>query len=171
MNNDLQWAKIDGYDYSVSARGDVRNDKTGAIKKAKVTKCGYLLVDLYHQGVCKSLTVHRLVATAFVPNPSGKEQVNHINGNKADNRAENLEWATQSENQLHRYRILKKIKTTWNTEAANNASRKAVRCIESGTVYRSVTEAAVANGLCKSGISNCVTGRSKMCGGRRWEYV
>ena len=57
-------------------------------------------------------TVHRLVAEAFIPNKSGKPHVNHINGNKHDNRACNLEWATISENELHSYCCLGK--RPWN---------------------------------------------------------
>lgn len=171
MGSDLTWVKIEGYDYSVSNRGDIRNDKTGHIKIPVPMKRGYMQVALWRDGIGPKQLVHRIVATAFIPNPDNKPQVNHINGNKADNRVENLEWATESENQVHRYKVLKKAKTTWNTEAANAAVRKAVRCVETGNLYRSITEAARDNGLNASSLSMHLVGKNKTCGGRHWEYA
>ena len=168
---DLCWAKIKGWDYSVSSNGDVRNDKTGKVKALVKSGTGYAQVALYSDEKHRKFLVHRLVATAFVPNPDGKPQVNHINGDKFDNRVENLEWVTASENQHHRYDVLKKAKTTWNLEKANAARRKAVRCIETGDVYNSITDAAIACGKKQSTMSNCLSGKNRTCGGRRWEYV
>lgn len=74
---------------------------------------GYLLVDMRKNGKRYLKCVHRLVAEAFIPNPEGKTQVNHINGDKSDNRVENLEWCTCSENQYHAFRIGLKPKN-WN---------------------------------------------------------
>ena len=62
---------------------------------------GYKAVTLHKAGQGKMMLLHRIVAQTFVPNPENKPQVNHINGNKADNRVENLEWVTAQENIEH----------------------------------------------------------------------
>ena len=64
------------------------------------------MVILSKNSKTKPFTVHRLVATTYLPNPENKPQVNHINGIKHDNRLENLEWNTKSENQRHSRDIL-----------------------------------------------------------------
>ena len=92
-----QWKKIEGFEnYSVSNNGQVRNDKTGRILKTYKKPSGYIQVQIGRKTVPKY--IHRLVAHAFLPNESNKPQVNHKNGNKGDNRANNLEWVTASEN-------------------------------------------------------------------------
>lgn len=89
-------------DYYITKEGNVyRNNK-----KLKPLTQGrtYLYVSLYINKKEYKFSIHRLVGEVFIPNPEGKSQINHINGNKFDNRVENLEWTTQSENQLHAYR-------------------------------------------------------------------
>lgn len=65
----------------------------------------YLQVQLNKNGIGITKTIHRLVAQAFVPNPSNKPEVNHIDGNKLNNNAYNLEWVTSSENSIHAIRL------------------------------------------------------------------
>ena len=94
------WKKIKGYEnYSVSDSGLVRNDKSGKSKSSYQNPAtGYMVVDLYKDNQVKHATVHRLVAEAFLPNPDRRPTVDHINGDRTDNRVANLRWATYSEN-------------------------------------------------------------------------
>ena len=97
--------------YEVSNLGRVRNAHTGKILRSQKQKIGYFTVCLCYKGERNFLLVHRLVATAFVPGWRKGLQVNHKNGIKADNRAENLEWVTASENTRHgRDVLLKRVK-------------------------------------------------------------
>ena len=98
----MNFTKIDGYpDYNIYPHGDIlsfHNNKTTLIKPCK-NKYGYMVVGLSKNGKSKNFYVHRLLATAFIPNPENKRCVDHINGIKDDNRLENLRWVTPSENQ------------------------------------------------------------------------
>ena len=84
--------------YSISNLGNVRNDKTGRILKQYIKPSGYKQVQLGAKTTPQY--VHRLVGKAFIPNNQNKPQINHKNGDKGDNRVENLEWVTASENDL-----------------------------------------------------------------------
>lgn len=116
------WKDIKGYEglYQVSNLGRIKSleryvknhdamqyheekIKLATERKRNDGKQGYLALQLYRDNKAKNCYVHRLVAEAFIPNPESKPTVNHINGDKHDNRAENLEWATYSENNIHAY--------------------------------------------------------------------
>lgn len=108
------WKPIEGYEglYEVSNTGRVRrlrfiNNHTNKAKvfdiKPKNNGHGYLKVFLYKGGKSRQKLVHRLVAEAFIEKQDGKRFVNHKDGNKHNNSADNLEWCSRSENMLHAY--------------------------------------------------------------------
>ena len=100
------WKEIKDYDgkYYVSNLGRIKsmpNKSWSTERILKPVNQTYSFIDLCKDAKVKKLTIHRIVAIAFIENPLNKPEVNHINGNKHDNRVENLEWVTKSENQLH----------------------------------------------------------------------
>lgn len=119
VDRNIEWRSVVGYEghYEVSSLGDVRSvDRTvsrtgptgdvfkpGQVRKAQVTPKGYLRLALVRDGAQRNHMVHRVVAEAFIPNPDGKPEVNHRDGNKTNNAVTNLEWSTPSENQIHAY--------------------------------------------------------------------
>ena len=86
----------------VNRRGDVLSHD-GTPKRPWTSGAGYLKIGIKYGGKQHKAYVHRLVADAFVDNPRGLNEINHKNGNKHDNRAENLEWCTHSQNLKHAY--------------------------------------------------------------------
>lgn len=100
-----EWRSIMGYDYDISNFGEVRSPRG---ERSPVFKNGYLSVQLWKKGVCKTKYIHRLIAENFIE-PFHGETVNHKNHDRTDNRIENLEWTTNRKNTAHgkgRYRKL-----------------------------------------------------------------
>ena len=125
------WKPIKGFErYSVSSWGRVFDNKKHMMVRQEVHDKGYLRVDLIKDKKRTHKKVHRLVAEAFIPNPEGKPQVNHIDGNKQNNSITNLEWVTDAENKAAAialmftptvYEIAKRLSCTDCMSQYNNA--------------------------------------------------
>ena len=167
-----EWKDIKGYEgkYQVSNLGRVRSiprsGKHCTRKEAKIMflsdRKGYKAITLYKSGKRKTISVHKLVAEAFVPNTKSKPVINHVNGDRADNRAENLEWVTQSENVQHSFDVLKNY----------NTDNKSVVCIETGEIFKSMTEASIQTGANRTRIGKCCANKPHChtAGGYHWRY-
>lgn len=168
------WKPIDGFDgYKVSNLGRVWSDKTGRFLSANIRSrtAPYLEVQLCIKQKHKHKSIHRLVAEAFIDNPEGKEQVNHIDGDKQNNRVDNLEWVTCSENAIHAHRIGLRHTPPNRTEKAIRSRQRKVRNKETGEVFDSIVESAKAIGGQHSGVSKCLNGERTHYMGYHFEYA
>jgi len=140
------------------------------ILKFKIDRYGYKVSTLTKNSKLKSITIHRLVAKVFLPNPNNYPQINHINGNKLDNTVSNLEWCDNSHNMKECYRLgLIKPK-----KSKDNVLSKKVAKIKDGEIikiYDCIVDASKDNNLGKTAICNCLNGRSKTSSGYNWIYI
>lgn len=164
-----RWQPVEGYEgiYEVSDLGRVRsfrNNRYGLRKEPKIIRGQkgrhYITVALCKDGFVKTAYIHRLVAEAFNCNPECLPVVNHKDGNKLNNRADNLEWCTHEENMHHA-----------STNDIGGFGRRKVVCVENGAVYKSITDAAQKTGVSRRAISNCLCGRCKTAGKKHWGYA
>lgn len=155
-----EWKDIyEGYQISNLGRVKSLKRKENKIMKLKVDRLGYVRVHLRVNNSDVTESVHRLVAKAFIPNEDNKKEVNHINGIKTDNRAENLEWSTRTENINHAYK----------TKLRENA--REVYCLELNRKFYSVRSASKELNLKHTHIINCCQGKQKTTGGYHWKYI
>lgn len=152
------WKDIEGYEglYQVSNVGQVKSLKRNKILKPGKTKKDYLQVGLYKDGKRKNFLIHRLVAEAFLQNEEELPQVDHISGDKTDNRVANLQWISQVEN-------LRKKET-------GIAIPRHVQCIETGEIFESAAAAARAMNRTFDAMNKHLKGVHKTCSGKHFEY-
>ena len=177
MKNE-EWRDVVGYEgrYQVSSMGRVKSlerkvtkgDGERTVKerilKPMIDRDGYLRLNLYAGGKLKNLKVHRLVCQAFHENPDNKPQVNHINEDKTDNRACNLEWCTAKENTNH---------GTAKDRSAKNRSKSVGQYTLDGElvkIWASTMEVERQAGFYHGNISTVANGKLKQAYGFIWKY-
>ena len=167
-----EWRDVVGYEglYQVSNLGRVRSllKNEPRILKSIVQKNGYCAVSLRRDGKGTRFYVHRIVASAFYPNPDGFPVVNHIDGNKRNNNASNLEWCSYSHNARHAEDTGLHDSSVW-YKASHKAHRKKV-IRDDGLVFDSVNDAAASVGADPKNVSACLVGRRKKAKGHSFSY-
>jgi len=184
------WKDIKGYEgkYQVSNFGRVKSverfrvGNKGAktlvperIRIQSVKSNGYNEVTLWSNAKNINAKVHRLVAVAFIDNSDNKPTVNHKNGIKTDNRVENLEWATRSENSQHSWDNWMQRSVLLGKNGGLHPASIAVIKMDSNNnelrKYNSVIEASLDVGCSSTHICSCCKGKYETAKGYKWKYA
>ena len=162
--------------YKVSKDGKVFSIRNNIYLKPNKDRKGYLYVNLSKNGKVKLFHIHRLVANAFIPNKSNKEEVNHINGIKTDNKVENLEWVSHKENMQHAYKhnLIAQESIVNNVNRMIKATSKPINQIKNGVVinsFESINEASRITKIKAPHICEVLKGKRNTTMGYKWEYA
>ena len=163
------WKDAKNYEslYQVSDLGNVKSLNYKNTKKEKILSKinngkNYLSVNLYKNKIKTRIYIHRIVATSFLDNSQNKEEVNHINGIRTDNRLTNLEWVTRSENHFHRYKVLGQKGVNFGKTGILNWKSKKVAKMDSFNniieIYPAVMEAMRITKINEGSIRSCIYG-------------
>lgn len=184
----LKIKDIKGFeDYTIDTNGNVFSKRKNKYLKQAINKFGYCKVTLQKNKFKKLFSVHRLVANAFISNLLNLPQVNHINGNKQDNKVENLEWVTPKENMVKAVEIglfenVRKIQkenaiknnlSKYHTLANEVTKKKVVQCDKNNktiNAFNSISDASRETGIAITGISYVCNNKRKTAGGYIWQY-
>ena len=178
------WKDVIGYEglYQVSSLGKVkslareskRNTFKEKILNPHLDGRGYPFVALYRNNVPKQIKVHKLVATAFLDNPENKPTVNHIDEDKTNNTAENLEWATFKENANHGTRNQRIASANRENHNRCAKQRKPVDQYDINGYFMNTWNSASAVAdffkINRSEITQCCKGKRKQCKNYFWKY-
>lgn len=169
------WKDIKGYEkkYKISNLGNIRSYCTGKeiIRKQVFNKkLGYYAVCL---GSNNKQYVHRLLAQAFIPNQENKKQVNHKDGNRANNDLSNLEWVTCSENHIHAYKELKRIPAMLGRMGVLNKCSKKINqyTMDMKYIKRWDSLSDIVRNLKINNITRVCKGSLNSAGGFKWAYA
>lgn len=161
------WKNVDDR-YSVSNLGRVKSNYANKERFLKpfFNHCGYLMVDIRHPNSRKSISVHRLVAMAFIPNPDNLPEVNHKDEDKTNNCVENLEWCDTKYNCNY---------GTRNQRKAEKCKKQIISVDKNGNIkyYASIKDAAEQIGIDKTSISKALSynfNKNKTAGDMLWFY-
>lgn len=177
------WKDIEGYEgvYQISNFGKIKSlerslrRSNGVIQtrnerllRQSENMFGYLMVTLHLENSKKTIAVHRLVAKAFVTQKKGCIEVNHIDGNKQNNMADNLEWCTRKQNVDHSF-----DKGLRRTKGTPYHYRGVIQKDKNGDiihVYKTIISASRATKVCTASIISAAKGVTRSAGGYLWEY-
>lgn len=140
---------INNTHYSISRDGVLINEKTNRERKFSLANSGYMQTQISINGKIKNILQHRVLAEAFIPNPKNKQNVNHINGIKNDNRLENLEWCSKSENILHSYKTLNRQVRQIDKKVIDDMTK---------IIYKNITHASKVLKVSRPYLSNMLRG-------------
>lgn len=180
-----EWCLLRGYSrYLVSNEGvvvSINYKNTGKIKEIRqsMSKDGYKTISLCKNNKLKTYRVHRLVAECFVENPHNLETVDHIDGDKNNNRADNLQWLSSRENNQKYHKAVGHNTYPvgyWNKHGNHVQKHRSHIPVKQFTKdgcfiaeYSSITDASNKTKINSGGICNCISGRKKSAGGYIWE--
>jgi hypothetical protein len=177
-----EWKDVVGYEgiYKVSRIGNVYSTYSRRLLKPYIASDGYLRLNLCKNKKVKITMLHRIVAEAFIPNPNNLPVVNHIDGNKANPIADNLEWTTHSKNSAHAFaiglnHISEKCRKAVSLIAAENGAKTTSKVVmqmdADGSVikeFSSFREAARETNISRANILRACKSKDYSAGGFKW---